>query len=80
MAVVDGDLFVHADDDTEWDAGAWTAADLPVDEVPVALGYGPGVSVAVTDAGTPSVSTPVTAGGTRSLAWGVAGVALAVVE
>jgi len=52
MAVVDGDLFVHADDDTEWDAGAWTAADLPVDEVPVALGYGPGVSVAVTDAGT----------------------------
>ncbi|ACM57255.1 HVO_0234 family beta-propeller protein [Halorubrum lacusprofundi] len=80
MAVVDGDLFVHADDDTEWDAGAWTAADLPVDEVPVALGYGPGVSVAVTDAGTLCVDA---GDGWRHQVVGVrgvAGVALAVVE
>ncbi|WP_128905925.1 HVO_0234 family beta-propeller protein [Halorubrum amylolyticum] len=79
MAVVDGDLFVHASDGDGWDDEAWTAAELPVDEEPVALGYGPGVSVAVTDAGTLCVDA---GDGWRHQVVGVrgiAGVALAVV-
>ncbi len=51
-AVVDGDLFVHGSGAGEWDGDTWTVTALPVDEEPVALGYGPGVAVAVTDAGT----------------------------
>lgn len=78
MAVVDGDLFVHGSG--EWDAETWTVAELPVDEEPVALGYGPGVSVVVTDAGTLCVDA---GDGWRHQVVGVrevAGVALAVVE
>ncbi|WP_144923038.1 HVO_0234 family beta-propeller protein [Halorubrum salsamenti] len=80
MAVIDGDLFVHADDGAEWDGETWTVADLPVDEEPVALGYGPGVSVAVTDVGTLCVDA---GDGWRHQVVGVRGVAsvaLAVVE
>ena len=65
-AVVDGNLLVRDDrndvdtadtvdtSDTadDWDRDAWREADLPVDEEAVALGYGPGVAVAVTAAGT----------------------------
>lgn len=63
-AVVDGDLLVHDGSDSDfdeshrsggddgWDRGAWREATLPVDEEAVALGYGPGVAVAVTAAGT----------------------------
>ena len=51
-AVVDGDLLVHADAGGGRGAEAWAPAAIPVDETPVALGYGPGVAVAVTDAGT----------------------------
>jgi hypothetical protein len=92
MAVVDGDLLVHpgADEvpaaptggivDDGWDADSWTDASLPVEERPAALGYGPGVSVAVTDAGTLCVDA---GDGWRHQALGVpgvAGVALAAVE
>ena len=35
-----------------WGSDAWATATLPVDERPVALGYGPGISVVVTEAGT----------------------------
>ena len=80
MAVVDGDLFVHGADDAEWDDETWRQPELPVDEEPVALGYGPGVSVAVTDAGTLCVDA---GDGWRHQVVGVrgvAGVALAVVE
>ncbi|PAU82563.1 hypothetical protein CK500_13260 [Halorubrum salipaludis] len=80
MAVVDGDLLVHGGDDAEWGTESWAAAELPVDEEPVALGYGPGVSVAVTDAGTLCVDA---GDGWRHQVVGVrgvAGVALAVVE
>ena len=80
MAVVDGDLFVHASDGDGWDAETWGATNLPVDEEAVALGYGPGVSVAVTDAGTLCVDA---GDGWRHQVVGVrgvAGVALAVVE
>ena len=79
MAVVDGDLFVHGDGD-DWDGATWTVADLPVAETPVALGYGPGISVAVTDAGTLCVDA---GDGWRHQVVGVrgvAGVALATVE
>jgi hypothetical protein len=80
MAVVDGELLVHSDRGGEWGGEAWAVADLPVDETAVALGYGPGVSVAVTDAG----SLCVDAGdGWRHQVIGVReveGVALAVVE
>jgi hypothetical protein len=51
-AVVDGDLLVHADPGGDWSPETWAPSTLPVDETPVALGYGPGVAVAVTDAGT----------------------------
>ncbi|ELZ41943.1 hypothetical protein C463_11755 [Halorubrum californiense DSM 19288] len=80
MAVVDGELLVHADAAGEWNDETWEAADLPVDETAVALGYGPGVSVAVTDAGTLCVDA---GDGWRHQVVGVrdvAGVALAVVE
>ena len=80
MAVVDGDLRVHADAGTEWGAETWRVADLPVDEDAVALGYGPGISVAVTAAGTLCVDA---GDGWRHQVVGVrdaAGVALAVVE
>jgi len=80
MTVVDGDLFVHAHDSGEWRAGTWERTDLPVDEAPVALGYGPGVSVVVTDAGTLCVDA---GDGWRHQVIGVrgvAGVALAAVE
>ena len=79
-AVVDGDLLVHADAGGEWDGKTWKTADLPVDEEAVALGYGPGVSVAVTDAGTLCVDA---GDGWRHQVVGVRdveGVALAVVE
>ena len=79
MAVVDGDLLVHSGG-SEWDGEAWAVAELPVDETAVALGYGPGVSVAVTDAGTLCVDA---GDGWRHQVVGVRdvnGVALAVVE
>ncbi|GAA0538271.1 hypothetical protein ABNG02_14955 [Halorubrum ejinorense] len=80
MAVVDGDLLAHADAGGEWDDETWAVADLPVDETAVALGYGPGLSVAVTDAGTLCVDA---GDGWRHQVVGVRdveGVALAVVE
>jgi len=80
MAVVDGDLLVHPGGGGEWGEETWERADLPVDETAVALGYGPGVSVAVTDAGTLCVDA---GDGWRHQVVGVrdvAGVALAVVE
>ncbi|TKX72499.1 hypothetical protein EXE46_15750 [Halorubrum sp. GN11_10-6_MGM] len=79
-AVVDGDLLVHSDADGEWGEETWAVADLPVDEAAVALGYGPGVSVAVTGAGTLCVDA---GDGWRHQVVGVRdveGVALAVVE
>ena len=79
MAVVDGDLLVH-DGAAEGEAEAWAATALPVDEAAVALGYGPGVSVAVTAAGTLCVDA---GDGWRHQVVGVReveGVALAVVE
>ncbi|WP_096395751.1 hypothetical protein [Halorubrum trapanicum] len=79
MAVVDGELLVHSGA-SEWDDETWWVADLPVDETVVALGYGPGVSVAVTDAGTLCVDA---GDGWRHQVVGVRdveGVALAVVE
>ncbi|MFD1569112.1 HVO_0234 family beta-propeller protein [Halorubrum laminariae] len=52
-AVVDGDLLVRDDAGSGgWDRDAWRETALPVDEEAVALGYGPGVAVAVTAAGT----------------------------
>ncbi|MFC6890956.1 HVO_0234 family beta-propeller protein [Halorubrum trueperi] len=80
MAVVDGDLLVHPEDAVEWETDTWRAAELPVDEEPTALGYGPGVSVAVTAAGTLCVDA---GDGWRHQVVGVReveGVALAVVE
>ncbi|RLM51087.1 hypothetical protein [Halorubrum sp. Atlit-28R] len=79
-AVVDGDLLVHADAGGEWGDEAWETAELPVDEAVVALGYGPGLSVAVTTAGTLCVDA---GDGWRHQVVGVRdveGVALAVVE
>ena len=85
MAVVDGEIRVHAGEESEsgtdaWDGQTWRATELPVDEDAVALGYGPGVSVAVTAAGTLCVDA---GDGWRHQVVGVrdvAGVALAVVE
>ncbi|OYR48098.1 MULTISPECIES: hypothetical protein [unclassified Halorubrum] len=85
LAVVDGELLVHAGDASgagavAWDAETWRLADLPVDEEAVALGYGPGISVTVTAAGTLCVDA---GDGWRHQVVGVrdvAGVALAVVE
>ncbi|RLM68699.1 hypothetical protein [Halorubrum sp. Atlit-26R] len=80
MAVVDGDLLVHSGAGGEWGDETWGVTDLPVDETAVALGYGPGVSVAVTDAGTLCVDA---GDGWRHQVVGVRdvnGVALAVVE
>ncbi|MEZ3163201.1 hypothetical protein ABNG03_00485 [Halorubrum sp. RMP-47] len=80
MAVVDSDLLVHAGAGGEWGEETWAVADLPVDETAVALGYGPGISVVVTDAGTLCVDA---GDGWRHQVVGVrdaAGVALAVVE
>ena len=79
MAVVDGDLLVHSGA-AEWGGEAWDPTSLPVDETAVALGYGPGVSVAVTAAGTLCVDA---GDGWRHQVVGVrdvAGVALAVIE
>jgi len=79
MAVVDGNLFVHSGAE-EWGTETWEPSDLPVDEEVVALGYGPGVSVAVTAAGTLCVDA---GDGWRHQVIGVrdvSGVALAVVE
>ncbi|ELZ57665.1 MULTISPECIES: HVO_0234 family beta-propeller protein [Halorubrum] len=79
MAVVEGELFVHAGGD-EWAEETWEPTDLPVDEAAVALGYGPGVSVAVTAAGTLCVDA---GDGWRHQVVGVRdvnGVALAAVE
>ncbi|SMO46954.1 HVO_0234 family beta-propeller protein [Halorubrum cibi] len=89
LAVVDGDLLVRdgtrdgedgSAGDAGWDADSWRVTDLPVEERPVALGYGPGVSIAVTDAGTLCVDA---GDGWRHQVLGVrgvAGVALAAVE
>jgi hypothetical protein len=85
MAVVEGELLVHGgekgEDGTDaWDDDAWRATELPVDEDAVALGYGPGISVAVTAAGTLCVDA---GDGWRHQVVGVRdveGVALAVVE
>ena len=85
MAVVDGELRVHAGDAAgtevaEWDAETWRVTDLPVDEAAVALGYGPGISVAVTAVGTLCVDA---GDGWRHQVVGlrdVAGVALAVID
>lgn len=79
MASFDGDLFVHAGAG-EWGEETWEPTDLPVDETVVALGYGPGVSVAVTAAGTLCVDA---GDGWRHQVVGVRdveGVALAAVE
>ena len=86
LAVVDDDLLVRdGTEDTDaasgagWDADAWRVADLPVDEPSAALGYGPGLSVVVTDAGTLCVDA---GDGWRHQVIGVrgvAGVALSVV-
>ncbi|QAU11588.1 hypothetical protein EKH57_01755 [Halorubrum sp. BOL3-1] len=78
-AVVDGDLLVH-DGGSEWGEETWSASNLPVDEEAVALGYGAGVAVVVTGAGTLCVDA---GDGWRHQVVGardVAGVALAVVE
>ncbi|WP_280585144.1 hypothetical protein [Halorubrum sp. Boch-26] len=85
MTVVEGELLVHAADASAsgtdaWDDETWRPADLPVDEETVALGYGPGISVAVTAAGTLCVDA---GDGWRHQVVGVRdveGVALAVVE
>jgi hypothetical protein len=85
MAVSDGELLVHRGDAAgsevaEWDGETWDETELPVDEDPVALGYGPGISVAVTAAGTLCVDA---GDGWRHQVVGVRdveGVALAVVE
>ena len=80
MAVVDGELLVHSDAGGEWNDEVWDVAELPVDETAVALGYGPGISVAVTAAGTLCVDA---GDGWRHQVVGVRdveGVALAVVE
>ena len=80
MVVVEGDLLVHADDAVEWEEGTWRATELPVDEEAVALGYGPGLSVVVTAAGTLCVDA---GDGWRHQVVGVrdvVSVALAVVE
>ncbi|GAA0521913.1 hypothetical protein SAMN04488066_10523 [Halorubrum aquaticum] len=96
MATVDGDLLVRGGGGADvgdgadttgadvgnagWDADAWRVTDLPVDDRPAALGYGPGTAVAVTDAGTLCVDA---GDGWRHQAIGVrgiGGVALAVVE
>ena len=63
-----------------WDSDAWVTSTLPVDERPVALGYGPGISVVVTEAGTLCVDA---GDGWRHQVVGVrdvGGVALATVE
>ena len=83
MAVVGGDLLVRnaaASTGGSWSADAWTESELPVDERGVALGYGPGVSVVVTAAGTLCVDA---GDGWRHQVIGVRdaeGVALALVE
>ena len=83
MAVVDGDLLVRDGSrsaDSGWDADSWSGVELPVEETAVALGYGRGVSVVVTAAGTLCVDA---GDGWRHQVVGVrevAGVALAVVE
>ena len=85
MAVVNGELRVHAGEDGEsgtdaWEEETWRIADLPVDEAAVALGYGPGLSVVVTTAGTLCVDA---GDGWRHQVVGVRdvkGVALAVVN
>ncbi|GAB3696733.1 HVO_0234 family beta-propeller protein [Halorubrum pallidum] len=94
-AVVDGDLLVRDRGDSDadgsrgsagsaegdsWDRDAWHEAALPVDEEAVELGYGPGVAVAVTAAGTLCVDA---GDGWRHQVIGVrdaAGVALAIRE
>ena len=76
-AVVDGDLLVHSGVE-RWGGETWERASVPVDETVVALGYGPGVLVAVTDGGTLCVNA---GDGWRYQVIGVrdvAGVALAV--
>ncbi|MFC7185725.1 HVO_0234 family beta-propeller protein [Halorubrum yunnanense] len=85
MAVVGGEIRVHGAEETAggtdaWDDETWRVADLPVDEDAVALGYGPGLSVAVTAGGTLCVDA---GDGWRHQVVGVRdveGVALAVVE
>ena len=83
MAVVGGDLFVRNAATSAgggWGADAWTESELPVDERGVALGYGPGISVVVTAAGTLCVDA---GDGWRHQVVGVrevGGVALGVVE
>ena len=88
MAVGDGTLFVHAgtsdaERDPEnlgdtgdtvrgWNADAWDESTLPIDERPAALGYGPGLSVAVTETGTVCVDA---GDGWRHRSVGVRGVA-----
>ncbi len=79
MAGGDGTLWVHAGDPAgaeitgsdEWDADAWSRADLPVDAPIAALGYGPGLSVAVTETGAVCVDV---GDGWRHRTVGVAGV------
>lgn len=63
-----------------WNAEAWDESTLPIDDPPVALEYGPGVSVAVTEAGTVCVDD---GDGWRHRSVGVRGVeavALATVD
>ncbi len=80
MAAVDGELFVHEDNAVGWEPETWSPTTLPVAEPAVALGYGPGTAVVVTEAGTICVDA---GDGWRHQVIGVrdvAGVALAVVE
>ena len=83
MAAVEGDLFIRTEDtatDSGWNTDSWTKTELPVDERVVALGYGTGLSVAVTAAGTLCVDA---GDGWRHQVIGVrevSGIALAAVE
>lgn len=64
-----GALYTH--EGSEWDADSWSETTLPVEEAVAALAYGPGLAVAVTDAGTVCVNA---GDGWRHRAIGVRGV------
>ncbi|MGZ0747463.1 HVO_0234 family beta-propeller protein [Haloparvum sp. AD34] len=50
LATTEAGFYRHAGD--AWEPDSWSLAALPVDERVVAAGYGPGVALAVTEAGT----------------------------
>jgi hypothetical protein len=49
LAATEEGLFAHAD--ASWDRGAWEHRSIPVAGSVTALAYGPGIALAVTDAG-----------------------------